>query len=516
MNQEKERYTVEPYSLIRDLIRNVWVIILAGLIGAMGVFIINNNTYTPMYTSTVTLIANVKTGAEQLYTNLSASTELATIYSEVFVQPSMKDRAADYLGMPDFKGSVSSKTLDKTNIFTVSVTTTSPKLAYEELCAVLQVYPQISEAIFADAVIEIMRAPTMPKAPSNTISSKYGVVAVLACMALVAGLTVFFSLNRDTVKTEEDYRRKIGSPLLGTVGYERPHQPLKNILKGEKKSRLINDAFASFRFSESYQKLANKFEYMHRTNGDKVFLLTSVAENEGKSTTAANTAIALASRENRVLLLDMDFKKPAMHKIFGFEVEADQDFGALLAQQISAEQFRFRRYRHSTLFTAFNAGRHGDYVDWIHSKHIERVMDVFRGFFDYIIIDSPPLSVAADVSGIAQIVDRTVLVVKTDTVLAADINDAILTISSGENRFAGCILNALWPEFTLLGSAGSDESGYTSRYGKYGKYDKYSKYSHYSRYGGHYARKTISDDLLDDDAKEETGDRMTEKTGKEE
>lgn len=505
LHETENRYTFEPYSLIRDLIRHLWVIILAGLIGAMGVFIVNNNTYTPMYTSTATLLANVKTGGAQLYTNLSASTELATIYSEVFVQPSMKAKAAEHLGMAQFKGSISAKTLDKTNIFTVSVTAASPQLAYEEITAVLEVYPQISQAIFADAVIEIMRAPTMPKAPSNTVSSENRKIAVIGCMAAVTALIVFLSLSRDTVKDEESYQSKIGSHLIGTVVHERPHQTLKSFLKGEKKSRLINNAFASFRFSESYQKLANKFEYMHRTNGDKIFLLTSVAENEGKSTTAANIAIALASRGNRVLLLDMDFKKPAMHKIFDIEVAPDQDFGALLARQISAEQFKLRCYRNSTLFTALNAGRHGDYVDWIHSKHVALILDVFRKHFDFILVDSPPMSAAADVSGIAQITDRAVLVVKTDAVLAADINDAILTLSGDEKRFAGCILNDVWPEFSIFGSAGSDESGYSGhygygygRYGRYGKYGKYSKYSKYSQYahGGKYARNTISDELM--------------------
>lgn len=508
MNQRETEssYTFELYSLIRDLVRNAWVIILAGLTGLMGVFIINNNTYTPMYTSTATLLANVKTGAAQVYTTLSASTELATIFSEVFVQPTMKTKAAEYLGMPAFNGSISSSTLDKTNIFTVSVTATSPELAYDELNAVLEVYPQISEAIFADAVIEIMRSPTVPKSPSNTVSSKYGTIAVFGCMGAVAALIIFLSLTRDTVKDEASYQKKVGANLLGTVVHERRHQTLESIFRGEKKSRLINNAYASFSFSESYQKLANRFEYMHRTNSDKIFLITSVAENEGKSTTAANIAIALASRGNRVLLLDMDFKKPAMHKIFEINVPDNQDFGALLANQIPADEFKLRQYRHSTLYTAFNAGRHSDYVDWINSDYVANILYIFHQHFDFVIVDTPPLSAAADVSGLARLADQTVLVVKTDVVLAADINDAILTLSSGGSKFAGCILNDVQPEFALFGQTGADETGYYSRYGygyggyskygKYGKYNKYSGYARYSKYGGKYAHSTIAEELM--------------------
>lgn len=502
-------YTFEIHSLLRDLLRNLWVIVLAGLIGLMGVFIYNNNTYTPMYTSTATLLANVKTGAAQSYTTLSASTELATIFSEVFVQPTMKKNAAAHLGMNSFSGSISSSALSKTNIFTVSVTTTSPELAYTELCAVLEVYPQISDAIFADAVIEIMRSPTVPKTPSNAVTPAYRTIAVFVCMALAAGIIAFLSLTRDTVKDEASFRKKIGAKLVGTVVHERRHQSLKSLLMGEKKSLLINSAYASFRFTESYQKLANKLEYMQRKNASKLFLITSIAENEGKSTTAANIAIALASRGNSVLLLDMDFKKPAMHKIFDIQVPPNQDFGALLARQIPHEEFKFHKYRRSNLYTALNAGRHSDYVDWIHSDHVAGILRVFRQHFSYILIDTPPISAAADVSSLARLADQTLLVVKTDCAYAADINDAILTLSSG-CRFAGCILNDVPPEFTLLGQIGADESGYAGHYySYYGSYGKYSRRGSYGKYGSY--NRTISEELMTD-LPEETEKSMQSST----
>jgi Mrp family chromosome partitioning ATPase len=51
-----------------------------------------------------------------------------------------------------------------------------------------------------------------------------------------------------------------------------------------------------------------------------VIAITSVAENEGKSTCAANIAVSLADRGNKVILLDLDFKKPALYKIFSEDI----------------------------------------------------------------------------------------------------------------------------------------------------------------------------------------------------
>ena len=69
-NSQINGFYIEPYSLFRDLLRNLWVIVLAGLIGLMGVRIWSQSIYTPMYTSTATLLVNLKNSASYSYTNL--------------------------------------------------------------------------------------------------------------------------------------------------------------------------------------------------------------------------------------------------------------------------------------------------------------------------------------------------------------------------------------------------------------------------------------------------------------
>ena len=61
--EKKNSLHFEPYSLIRDVFLNLWVVVLAALIGFMSVNIWNKSMYTPMYTSTATLIVNIKNSA---------------------------------------------------------------------------------------------------------------------------------------------------------------------------------------------------------------------------------------------------------------------------------------------------------------------------------------------------------------------------------------------------------------------------------------------------------------------
>ena len=480
-NAKKNGIHIELHSLFRDVLRNIWVVILAVLIGYMSVNIWNHSMHTPLYTSNATLIVNIRNSASYSYTNLSSSSEMAKIYTEVFKQQTMKEYAATYLQMDRFHGSVSASVLDNTNIFTVSVTSSSPEMSYNELCAILEVYPPISDSVFSDSVIEIMRSPNFPSSPSNTISEGNRNLTMLVCAAAVLALIIYLSIQRDTVKDEKDFKTKIDAKLFGTVLYEKSKRSLKGILAGKKVPLLINNAFASYQFTENYHKIANRIEYISRTEGCKVFLVTSLAENEGKSTTVANIALALASRGNRVALLDMDFKKPAIHKLFEMQNTNTPDLASLLSGKISMEQYEIHPYLKTGVDLMVNFRSHNDYVNWIHSENVKNVFSDLRNDkgYDYILIDTPPLSVAADVTTFMQFADKSLVVVRTDYVYAADINDTILSLKEKTNNFAGCILNAVHKEFSFLGQLGFDETGYYGKgYGTYSRYDKYAPHDH--------------------------------------
>lgn len=485
-SEKNTEFHLEPYSILRDIVRNLWVILLAALIGLMSVSIWNNSIYTPLYTSTATLLVNLKNSATYSYTNLSSSSEMAKIFTEVFVQPTMKSHAAEHLDMDKFVGSVSASVLPDTNIFTVSVTSSSPEMSYRELCAILEVYPEISESVFSDSVIEIMRSPNLPVAPSNTISAQNQKIAVIGCAALVLVLIVYLSIMRDTVKDEYLFRKNVDAKLFGVIGHENSHTNLKDFLMRKKTSLLISNAYASFSFTENFHKLATKLEYMHRHKDAKVFLFTSIAENEGKSTTAANIALTLASRHNKVLLLDMDFKKPALYKIFDLQNANTQDLASLLSGAISMDDFHFCSYKQTGLDLALNKKSHHDYVNWIYTQRVADTLRMLRASeqYDFIIIDTPPLSVSADVTELARLADQTLLIVRTDFVHTAVLNDALLTLKDNNPQFAGCILNDVHKEFSMLGQLGLDESGYYGshyRGSRYGNYDRYRKYSDYNK-----------------------------------
>ncbi len=471
---------IELHSIIRDLIKNVWVIILAAIIGLMSIYVATRSIYTPEYTSSVTLVVNAKTSNSGTYSLFSLSVDMSSVVSKVIVEPAVQEKAAELLGEDTFDGSLRAGVVADTNFLTLSVTSDSPQKAYELITAVIEAYPYVSDEVFNNVVISVLSMPEVPHSPSNRISTGNRILIVGTCALLVAGLVVVFSLLRDTVKDEEDFRNKIEAKIIGSVPHEKKQFSIRERLQGKNKALLIhNNAFISLTFVENYHKIAARIEHINHRKGSKVFAVTSVAENEGKSTTAANIAISLADRGHKVLLIDSDCRKPALYKIFDKKHSEKSELGNLLNKKIKSNEFRLKRYKQSPLYLAINTQPYPEYGDWIESGEFRRIIKSFEAQVDYIILDTAPIVVDAFVTDIVKMADQTILVVRTDTAYSSDINDAVATIKEVGGHLAGCILNDAYPEFNLFSMAGINESGYRykNRYGsKYGKYGKYSRY----------------------------------------
>ncbi len=485
---EKKKIKIEWHSILRDLYRNLWVILCAGLVGVLGSYVVTHSVYHPEYTSHATLIINSAAGKANAVASLTQSSEIASIYSEVFIQPSMQKKVCDYLGMREFDGTIKTHVNPNTNIMELSVTASNPEEAYRELRAILKVYPEITASLYSNGVVSVLREAEMPTYPSNTMTSANMMMIALIAMLAVAAPVVLLSVLRDTVKDKDDFNDKVESPLIGMVPHEKKPFVLKDAVKGKKRGILINESvFISLKFNESINRIAGKFDYMHRTNGDKVFVVTSVSENEGKSTVASNAALSLATKGYKVVLVDFDGKKPAIYKIFGKKPEDCSEFGDVLSRDMNLKEYKLNRYKKTSLFLALNTRPHKNYQRWFEDGTAEKVLKALRNSADYVIVDTAPMSVDGSVTDVAGFCDAALLVVRTDRVYASIINDSILILKKTGANFAGCVLNDVYEDFSFFNQFGIDEAGYAhgtgySKYGKYGKYSKYAKYGKYAKY----------------------------------
>ncbi len=472
----KNKITIDLPSLLRDVVKNIWIVVLCALIGYMGIYIGDTKVYTPQYTAVATLVVNSRGATSTSLSSLSVTREMAGVLVNLFSQQIIKDRAAQNINAESFDGDISASVSSNTNFISLSVTSDAPVVAYDLLCSVIEVYPEISEEIFENASISVVRMPSVPSGPSNSAVSKNQNLIITGIITLCLAAIVILSVMRDTIKNQADFETKTDAVLLGTVMHEKKRMSLSDYKHKRKKGLLIHsNAYMSLRFTESFHKIAARLEHLKSQEGAQVFAITSVAENEGKSTCAANIAVSLADRGNRVILIDLDGKKPALFKIFSQKPDEKAELTNLFNHKISKKDFRFKPYKKSSLLLALNTKPYPQYYHWLENGEIEKFIEVLKTKADFIIIDCAPVSVDSAVTDIIKLADNSIVVVRTDVVLRNRLNDTLGTLEHIGNNLAGCVLNDIYPDVLPYFFTGNDYSNYYGKKSKYGNY-----YGHYN------------------------------------
>ena len=284
---------------------------------------------------------------------------------------------------------------------------------------------------------------------------------------LCATMFVLVSFLNDSIKSDRDLADKLDAKPLGTIYFEKKYKTLFSQLHHKKTSILVTDPTVSFWFTEGYKKIAARLTYMAAEIDGKVIVVTSIAENEGKSTVAANLALTLARNPAKVLLVDCDLRRPSQHLIFEKNVDEHRTLPDLLSHECTWKDV-IHYDKEKGIYILFSGKSYDNSTEIVSSEEMSNALKIFRKDFDYIILDSPPMSLMADAEVLADRADMSVMVVRYGMVQAQDINDAIDTLSNCDCRMTGCILNQARVIQDILPGRG----GYG--YGKY-RYGEYRK-----------------------------------------
>ncbi len=453
------------FIVLRDLLRNALFIFMAAMIGFFGVTLYGRYIRVPEYTSSSTLVVTAKsTTYANAYAALSTASSMAGVLKEVFESDILMQKVRESEGNLPGGISVSANVISGTNLLVLEVTANDPKTAYIVSNSILSNYNGISDYLFSNAVLEIVSEPQIPTAASNSFNlPMYRIFAAIAMAALVAAIVVVDSMTRKTFKTVYSAQEELEGDCFGVITHEKKLQTLRSFIRRPRKSVLISSPTCSFAFEESNRKFAENLRFKMDQNGCKRVLVTSVAENEGKSTVSANLAIALSSMGKRVLLVDVDFRKPALYKIMEREKKSVPDIISYIDGESDIDDI-IRKFSRTGVDMIMNFGSKKDSATYIRSLKLQELLDYADKHYDYIVLDSSPIIVGTDVQLISDIVDCSLIVIRHDFVRLADINTAIDDIKDGSANYLGYVLND-YREFNMR-VTGDNVYGY-------GNYDNY-------------------------------------------
>ena len=275
----------------------------------------------------------------------------------------------------------------------------------------------------------------------------------------------------NTIKSHEELER-MGFNIMASIPqiqmdkYEKKlERKLEKIgpVEGRKiESRLITHLDPKSPVSEAYRTLRTNLQFSKVDRKLKSILVTSSGPKEGKSTTAANLAIALAQIGQKIVLVDADFRRPVVHSIFG--MKKDEGVTNYLMETIKFDQIVKPTFNEN-LFIICSGILPPNPSELLASKAMENLIDKLTKEFDMVIFDSPPVIAVTDAAILSTKVDGTILVVN----------------SGNTNRDALVRCN------TLLESVGTTPLGIllngVNIEGMYGSYYYYYYHHYYSKPG---------------------------------
>ena len=479
---------IDLYSLIRDVLKSIVFILLAAIAAAMIADIVVRDNYQNSYTTTATFVVTSKNSSNYAYSNLNAASSMAESYENILNSSLLRKKVCQDLNMASFDAKAKARVIADTNLMSLSVTSSTPQKAYLTIRSIMRTINGLTGYVSDNMVMEVLQEPQVPTKPDASVSVKRQTRRAFALTAFAVTLVfMYLSYRRDTIKSENDLKEKLDADSLGVLYHDRVYHSAGDFFRRSKSKHLVTDLNASFEFVERNKKIAAMIAGVARKKGAKTILVTSVREHEGKSTFSSNLALTLARQSASVLLIDGDMRRPTLNKIFlkkGEKLEAS--LGDMLQGRASMTN-AITSSKEYGIQMLLNDKDYPNSTDIVSSFYMERLIEVASKSFDYIVVDSPPMSIMADAEVLAGLCDLSLLVVGYDTVPAPDLNDAIDSLRDCKAEFVGCILNNV---YTLPGAHRT-----VGGYGGYGRYSRYSRYSHYQRYGkyggyGHYGDKS--------------------------
>jgi len=274
-------------------------------------------------------------------------------------------------------------------------------------------------------------APIRPRVLVNTL------LAAIVGGMLALGVIFAIEYLDDRIRTPQDLQSILDVPILGTVarmGNRRRNKTLN------REDSLIVATQPRHPIAESYRRLRTNLRFSSVNEPLHTLLVTSATPGEGKTTTAANLAAAVAQSGYRVVIIDADLRKPQLHKIFGL----NKGPGLTDALLSGGESAFFLRDSGSANLQVMTCGSiPPNPAELLGSKPMQRLLEQLQNEVDFVIIDAPPVLAVTDAQILSGHVQGVVLVVNTDKTSRTLVASAATALLQVEARLLGVVLNQL-------------------------------------------------------------------------
>jgi capsular exopolysaccharide synthesis family protein len=313
-------------------------------------------------------------------------------------------------------------------------------------------------------IIDAARVPTAPSEPNIPRNLSFALV-----LGVISGLGLAFLLENmdNTVRTPEQATALSSLPSLGMIplgsksGSHGPTGKRLALTSSKEVVETVTQVRPQSQMAESYRALRTSLLLSNLGAPPKVIMVTSARPQEGKTTTSINTAIVLAQKGVRVLLIDADLRRPSIHKTLGMGPRSGLSNvltgSATLQQTITISPVL------PNLFIMPAGTPPPNPAELLASSNMRDLIAELRGTYDHIVIDTPPTLSVTDAVVLSPRADATILVIRSGQTTKQALRRARDILMQVNAHVAGVLLNA-------VDLTSPDYYYYYEYQGKYGQY----------------------------------------------
>ncbi|CVI73525.1 Tyrosine-protein kinase YwqD [Clostridiales bacterium CHKCI001] len=425
---------IDVAALFRSVFQK-WILILMcsvtfGIITYIGV----EHFIPPKYSITSSLVVVSKDNSTQNLREYRYS-QAITQYTEILNSDIYRELVQSQLeGIQLNEENLKATVGESSNMIVLKATDEKPENAFRILSAAMNSYEQMETYAMTGYIFRTLSSQSVDQIQiesnhSLLLALEIGLLVMIAEM----GFFMLLHLFRDKIDNEKQAISKLDAAFLGSVPY---------VKRTRDKFFLFTEQDMKFKYKLSIKKIADKIESKLVDKQYRTILISSVFENEGKSTVAANIAIALANKNKKVLIMDMDLRKPALNKVLGYPVSESKEIVHGLAKKLSYEELVSYDKMRGIYYIVGSIEIEGNLVTTC-IMNLPKLLDEAKNQVDYIIMDSSPIALTQDTELLGEWTDAMIMVVRQNTSSTMNINDSIDTMNENGVDVMGIILNAV-------------------------------------------------------------------------
>lgn len=283
--------------------------------------------------------------------------------------------------------------------------------------------------------INVLEAPNLPTLPEDSNNLMLVLLATIMGGILATAGAYLLDFLDDSITMPDQAEESLGLAMLGTV------PEMSTASGGSPAQMLVMRSDPHTVAAEAFRVLRANVLFASVDAPVHVLQITSPSPGDGKSSIAANLAIAMAQAGKRVILLDGDLRRPEQHRLFGLRNNSG------ITSALIGDEHALAAALQPTSTPGLSVLTSGPLppnpAELLGSRRMAALLETLKGLCDLLIVDSPPVSAVADTAVLASQTDAVILVLWTGRTGRQQARYAVNALRNAHARVLGVVLNGV-------------------------------------------------------------------------